>query len=117
MALIKEIGENSHPISLPRARWMSGGMANNLCPTQKFSRWIPSGNGMLQLIESQFDSRCHYLTDNECRRIVDEYMLVQAFEHFYVRKGELMENFHSAMRSALKKLAKLVALPECQEIK
>ena len=28
-----------------------------------------------------------------------------------------MENFHLAMRSALKKLAKLVALPECQEIK
>ena len=38
MSLIKEIGENSHPISLPRARWMSGGMVNNLCPTQKFSR-------------------------------------------------------------------------------
>ena len=66
MALMKEISENSNPISLPRARWMSGGMVNNLCPTQKFSRWVPASNGMLQLIESQFDSRCHYLTDNEC---------------------------------------------------
>ena len=110
MSLIKEIDENSHPISLPRARWMSGGMVNNLCPTQKFSRWIPADNGMLQLIESQFDSRCRYLTDNECRRIVDEYMLVQAFEHFYVRKGELMENFHSAMRSAHKKFSKVSLL-------
>ena len=90
---------------------------NNLCPTQKFSRWIPASNGMLQLIESQFDSRCHYLTDNECRRIIDEYMLVQSFEHFYVRKGDLMENFHSAMRSALKKLARLVSLLNAKKLR
>ena len=71
---------------------------------------------MLRLIESQSDSRCQYLTDNECKRIVEENMLIQSADHFYVRKGELMENFHSAMRSALKKLAKLAPSQEYQDV-
>ena len=72
---------------------------------------------MLELIESQFESKCRYLTDLECRRIVEENMLVQSIDHFYVRKGELLEYFSSAMRSAIRKLAKLAPSPEFQEIK
>ena len=58
LALLRELVENTHPKTLPRERWMSGGLANNLCPTQKFSRWKPKADGMLELIESQFDSKC-----------------------------------------------------------
>ena len=44
-------------------------------------------------------------------------MLVQSIDHFYVRKGDLQENYGSAMRSAVKKLAKLAPTQEFQGVK